>query len=119
MKYQVHESAIVDAGVQIGVGSRVWHFALRWCSNRSGKVSHWGRMSLSITVTIGDNCKIQNNVSVYDNVHLEEEGVFCGPSMVFTNVYNPRSLIEAIKTNTGTSVAGAPLWELIVRLSVG
>ncbi|AFT69988.1 Bacterial transferase hexapeptide-like protein [Alloalcanivorax dieselolei B5] len=44
-------------------------------------------------VTIGDNCKIQNNVSVYDNVHLEE-GVFCGPSMVFTNVYNPRSLIE-------------------------
>jgi UDP-2-acetamido-3-amino-2,3-dideoxy-glucuronate N-acetyltransferase len=54
-------------------------------------------------VTIGDNCKIQNNVSVYDNVHLEE-GVFCGPSMVFTNVYNPRSLIERKSEYRDTSV---------------
>lgn len=94
MKYQVHESAIVDAGVQIGVGSRVWHFAHVCGGAQIGQgVSLGQNVFVGNKVTIGDNCKIQNNVSVYDNVHLEE-GVFCGPSMVFTNVYNPRSLIE-------------------------
>lgn len=94
MNYQVHESAIVDAGAQIGEGSRVWHFVHVCGGAKIGKgVSLGQNVFVGNKVTIGDHCKIQNNVSVYDNVHLEE-GVFCGPSMVFTNVYNPRSLIE-------------------------
>lgn len=94
MSYYQHESAIVDAGAQIGEGSRVWHFVHVCGGAKIGKgVSLGQNVFVGNKVTIGDHCKIQNNVSVYDNVHLEE-GVFCGPSMVFTNVYNPRSLIE-------------------------
>jgi len=94
MNYQIHDSAIVDSGAQIGEGSRVWHFSHVCAGARIGKgVSLGQNVFVGNQVTIGDNCKVQNNVSVYDNVHLEE-GVFCGPSMVFTNVYNPRSLIE-------------------------
>ncbi|MBE0508346.1 MAG: UDP-2-acetamido-3-amino-2,3-dideoxy-D-glucuronate N-acetyltransferase [Marinospirillum sp.] len=94
MSYQVHETAIVDEGAQIGEGSRVWHFVHVCGGAQIGKsVSLGQNVFVGNKVTIGDHCKIQNNVSVYDNVHLEE-GVFCGPSMVFTNVYNPRSLIE-------------------------
>jgi len=94
MDYQVHASAIVDEGAEIGAGSRVWHFVHVCGGARIGKnVSMGQNVFIGNKVTIADNCKIQNNVSVYDNVHLEE-GVFCGPSMVFTNVYNPRSLIE-------------------------
>jgi len=90
----IHDSAIVDEGAQIGEGSRVWHFVHVCGGARVGKnVSMGQNVFIGNKVTIGDNCKIQNSVSVYDNVHLEE-GVFCGPSMVFTNVYNPRSLIE-------------------------
>lgn len=92
--YQIHPSAIVDEGAEIGEGSRVWHFAHVCAGAKIGKgVSLGQNVFVGNKVTIGDKCKIQNNVSVYDNVHLEE-GVFCGPSMVFTNVYNPRSLIE-------------------------
>lgn len=94
MNYQVHTSAIVDDGAQIGDGSRIWHFVHVCAGARIGKgVSLGQNVFVGNKVLIGDNCKIQNNVSVYDNVTLEE-GVFCGPSMVFTNVYNPRSLIE-------------------------
>ena len=94
MSYYQHESAIVDDGAQIGEGSRVWHFVHVCAGAQIGKgVSLGQNVFVGNTVTIGDHCKVQNNVSVYDNVHLEE-GVFCGPSMVFTNVYNPRSLIE-------------------------
>ncbi|WP_432786081.1 UDP-2-acetamido-3-amino-2,3-dideoxy-D-glucuronate N-acetyltransferase [Oligella sp. MSHR50489EDL] len=94
MGYYQHESAIVDDGAQIGEGSRVWHFVHVCGGAKIGKgVSLGQNVFVGNKVTIGDHCKIQNNVSVYDNVHLEE-GVFCGPSMVFTNVYNPRSLIE-------------------------
>lgn len=94
MSFYKHESAIVDAGAEIGEGSRVWHFAHVCSGARIGKgVSLGQNVFVGNKVTIGDKCKIQNNVSVYDNVRLEE-GVFCGPSMVFTNVYNPRSLIE-------------------------
>ena len=92
--YFKHESAIVDDGAQIGADSRVWHFVHVCGGAQIGKgVSLGQNVFVGNRVIIGDSCKIQNNVSVYDNVHLEE-GVFCGPSMVFTNVYNPRSLIE-------------------------
>ena len=94
MNYTVHPSAIVDEGAQIGEGSRVWHFVHVCGGARIGKgVSLGQNVFVGNKVVIGDRCKIQNNVSVYDNVTLEED-VFCGPSMVFTNVYNPRSLIE-------------------------
>lgn len=94
MNYYKHDSAIIDDGAQIGEGSRIWHFAHVCAGATIGKgVSLGQNVFVGNKVTIGDKCKIQNNVSVYDNVHLEE-GVFCGPSMVFTNVYNPRSLIE-------------------------
>lgn len=94
MNYQVHETAIVDEGAELGEGCRVWHFVHVCSGAKIGKgVSLGQNVFVGNKVTIGDHCKIQNNVSVYDNVHLEE-GVFCGPSMVFTNVYNPRSLIE-------------------------
>ncbi|MGL4191285.1 MAG: acyltransferase [Vibrio sp.] len=94
MKYFKHETAIIDDGAQIGDGSRVWHWAHVCAGAQIGQgVSLGQNVFVGNKVTIGDHCKIQNNVSVYDNVHLEE-GVFCGPSMVFTNVYNPRSLIE-------------------------
>ena len=92
--YTVHASAIVDDGAQIGEGSRVWHFVHVCSGARIGKgVSLGQNVFVGNKVIIGDACKVQNNVSIYDNVTLEE-GVFCGPSMVFTNVYNPRSLIE-------------------------
>lgn len=91
---QVHPSAIVDDGAQIGAGSRVWHFTHVCAGARIGRDVSLGQgVFVSNRVVIGDRCKIQNNVSVYDNVTLEE-GVFCGPSMVFTNVYNPRAMIE-------------------------
>jgi UDP-2-acetamido-3-amino-2,3-dideoxy-glucuronate N-acetyltransferase len=94
MAVTIHPSAIVDEGARIGDGSRVWHFVHVCGGARIGKgVSLGQNVFVGNRVVIGDNCKIQNNVSVYDNVTLEE-GVFCGPSMVFTNVYNPRSLIE-------------------------
>ncbi|WP_104490018.1 UDP-2-acetamido-3-amino-2,3-dideoxy-D-glucuronate N-acetyltransferase [Acinetobacter indicus] len=94
MSFYQHESAIVDAGAQIGDGSRVWHFVHICGGAKIGRgVSLGQNVFVGNKVVIGDYCKVQNNVSVYDNVTLEE-GVFCGPSMVFTNVYNPRSLIE-------------------------
>lgn len=94
MSYSKHESAVVDEGAKIGDGSRVWHFVHVCAGAEIGKgVSLGQNVFVGNRVRIGDYCKIQNNVSVYDNVYLEE-GVFCGPSMVFTNVYNPRSLIE-------------------------
>ncbi|MGM7338816.1 UDP-2-acetamido-3-amino-2,3-dideoxy-D-glucuronate N-acetyltransferase [Acinetobacter baumannii] len=94
MSFYQHETAIVDNGAQIGEGSRVWHFVHVCGGAKIGKgVSLGQNVFVGNRVVIGDHCKVQNNVSVYDNVTLEE-GVFCGPSMVFTNVYNPRSLIE-------------------------
>lgn len=94
MSYYVHPSAIVDDGAQIGDGSRLWHFVHVCGGARIGAgVSLGQNVFIGNKVVIGDRCKVQNNVSVYDNVTLED-GVFCGPSMVFTNVYNPRGLIE-------------------------
>jgi UDP-2-acetamido-3-amino-2,3-dideoxy-glucuronate N-acetyltransferase len=89
----VHPSAIVDPGAQIGSGSRVWHFVHVCGGARIGERCSLGQnVFVGNRVVIGDNVKIQNNVSVYDNVTLEDD-VFCGPSMVFTNVYNPRSAV--------------------------
>ncbi|MBC61322.1 MAG: N-acetyltransferase [Zetaproteobacteria bacterium] len=92
--YFKHETAIVDQGSSIGHGSRVWHFVHVCAEAKIGKnVSLGQNVFVGNKVFIGNRVKIQNNVSVYDNVTLEDD-VFCGPSMVFTNVYNPRSAIE-------------------------
>jgi UDP-2-acetamido-3-amino-2,3-dideoxy-glucuronate N-acetyltransferase len=89
----IHPSAIVDAGAQIGAGTRVWHFVHVSAGARIGERCSLGQnVFVGNRVVIGNNVKIQNNVSVYDNVSLEDD-VFCGPSMVFTNVYNPRSAV--------------------------
>ena len=94
MNVQIHPSAIVDEGAVIGEGSRVWHFVHVCGGARIGaRVSLGQNVFVGNRVVIGDDCKIQNNVSVYDNVTLED-GVFCGPSIVFTNVYNPRAEVE-------------------------
>lgn len=94
MSNTVHPTAIIDDGAQIGDGTFVWHWVHVCGGANIGKgVSLGQNVFVGNKVEIGDRCKIQNNVSVYDNVCLEE-GVFCGPSMVFTNVHNPRSLIE-------------------------
>jgi len=89
----IHPTAIVDEGATIGAGSRIWH----WVHICSGAVigercSFGQNVFVGNRVCVGNNVKIQNNVSVYDNVTLEDD-VFCGPSMVFTNVYNPRSAV--------------------------
>jgi UDP-2-acetamido-3-amino-2,3-dideoxy-glucuronate N-acetyltransferase len=90
----VHPSAIVDDGAQIGEGTRVWHWVHVCAGARIGRNCSLGQnVYIGNRVVIGDNVKIQNNVSVYDEVSLEDD-VFCGPSMVFTNVYNPRSAIS-------------------------
>lgn len=91
---KIHTSAIVDEGASIGSGSKIWHFVHVCGGAKIGKnVSLGQNVFVGNKVQIGNDCKIQNNVSIYDNVKLEN-GVFCGPSMVFTNVYNPRALIE-------------------------
>lgn len=93
MNYYQHPTAIIDEGAQIGAGCRIWHFVHVCAGARIGKeVSLGQNVFIGNRVTVGDYCKIQNNVSIYDNVTLED-GVFCGPSMVFTNVLNPRALI--------------------------
>lgn len=93
MNYTKHETAIVDEGAQIGEGTRVWHW-VHVCGKAviGSKCSLGQNVFVGNAVVIGNNVKIQNNVSVYDNVTLEDD-VFCGPSMVFTNVYNPRSAV--------------------------
>ena len=94
MTVSIHPAAIVDEGAQIGDGSRVWHWAHISGGAHIGRDCSFGQnVFVGNKVVIGNNCKIQNNVSVYDNVTLEDD-VFCGPSMVFTNVYNPRSAVS-------------------------
>lgn len=93
MGYTVHPSAIVDEGAQIGDGSRVWHWVHICSGARIGRGCSFGQnVFVGNDVVIGNNVKVQNNVSVYDAVTLEDD-FFCGPSMVFTNVYNPRSAV--------------------------
>lgn len=91
---EIHDSAIVDAGAKIGLGTRIWHFVHVCEGANIGSYCSLGQnVFVGNKAVIGDNVKIQNNVSVYDNVIIEDD-VFCGPSMVFTNVYNPRSFIS-------------------------
>ncbi len=93
MSIDIHPSAIIDKGAQIGDGSRVWHFSHICSGARIGMKCTLGQnVFVGNDVVIGNNVKIQNNVSVYDAVTIEDD-VFCGPSMVFTNVYNPRSAV--------------------------
>lgn len=90
----VHETAIVDQGASIGDETRIWHFCHVSAGAVVGEGCSFGQnVFVGNKVVIGKNVKIQNNVSVYDNVTLEDD-VFCGPSMVFTNVYNPRSHVS-------------------------
>jgi len=90
----VHETAIIDQGANIGEGTRIWHWVHVCGQAEIGKNCSLGQnVFVGNKVKIGNNVKIQNNVSVYDNVAIEDD-VFCGPSMVFTNVYNPRSAIS-------------------------
>jgi UDP-2-acetamido-3-amino-2,3-dideoxy-glucuronate N-acetyltransferase len=93
MSLTIHASAIVDEGAKIGDGSRIWHFTHVCSGAKIGKQCTLGQnVFIGNDVLIGDNVKIQNNVSVYDAVVIEDD-VFCGPSMVFTNVYNPRAAV--------------------------
>lgn len=90
----VHESAYVDDDVELGEGTKIWHFSHIMPRTRIGRnVSVGQNVVAGPDVSVGDNCKIQNNVSLYKGVELEQ-GVFCGPSCVFTNVLNPRAEIE-------------------------
>ena len=93
-EFQAHPTAILDEGARIGAGTRIWHW-VHICGGATigSRCSLGQNVFIGNKVAIGDNVKIQNNVSVYDNVILEDD-VFCGPSMVFTNVYNPRSAIS-------------------------
>ena len=94
LPYFVHESSLVDDEVSIGKGTKIWHFSHILKGSIIGEnVSVGQNVVIGPQVKVGDRCKIQNNVSLYKGVHLEEE-VFCGPSCVFTNVYNPRAFIE-------------------------
>ena len=94
MAVAIHPTAIVDLGAAIGDGTRIWHWVHVCAGARIGSGCSLGQnVFIGNRVIIGNNVKIQNNVSVYDNVTLEDD-VFCGPSMVFTNVYNPRAAVN-------------------------
>lgn len=92
--FKAHPSAVIDEGARIGAGTRVWHFCHIMGSASIGADCNIGQnVYIDADVVIGNRCKLQNNVSVYKYVTLEDE-VFCGPSMVFTNVFNPRAHIR-------------------------
>jgi UDP-2-acetamido-3-amino-2,3-dideoxy-glucuronate N-acetyltransferase len=94
MTYRIHSTAIVDEGAEIGAGSHIWHWVHVSAQASIGKGCSLGQnVYVGNDVKIGNNVKIQNNVSVYDAVTIEDD-VFCGPSMVFTNVYNPRATVS-------------------------
>ncbi|QEG42995.1 acyltransferase [Roseimaritima ulvae] len=91
LQFQVHESSYIDDGVSIGEGTQIWHFCHVLTGSQIGTQCRIGQnVVIGPNVSVGNNCKIQNNVSIYNGVHLEDD-VFCGPSMVFTNINTPRS----------------------------
>jgi len=110
MTYNADSTAIIDEGARIGDGTRIWHWVHVCGGARIGRNCSLGQnVFVANAVTIGDNVRIQNNVSVYDAVTLEDD-VFCGPSMVFTNVINPRSVVARKDEYRPTLVrAGASL----------
>jgi UDP-2-acetamido-3-amino-2,3-dideoxy-glucuronate N-acetyltransferase len=92
--YTKHESAYVDEGAEVGAGTRIWHFSHVMAGARIGRRCSLGQnVNVGGRAVLGDGVKVQNNISIYDDVIIEDE-VFCGPSMVFTNVINPRAFIE-------------------------
>lgn len=94
MPFDAHPTAIVDSGCLVGDGTRVWHWTHICAGARIGERCSFGQnVYVGNDVLIGNNVKVQNNVSIYDSVTLEDD-VFCGPSMVFTNVSNPRSAVS-------------------------
>ena len=94
MGYTIHPTAIVDDGARIGHGTRIWHWVHVCTGATIGESCSLGQnVFVGNRVQMGNNVKVQNNVSIYDDVTLEDD-VFCGPSMVFTNVYNPRSAVS-------------------------
>ena len=94
LMYFADPTAVIDSGSEIGPGTKIWHFSHVMAGSRIGRNCNLGQnVVISPGVRIGDRVKIQNNVSVYTGVELEDD-VFCGPSMVFTNVINPRSHVE-------------------------
>ena len=100
----IHESSYIDENVEIGAGSKIWHFCHICSNSRLGANCTVGQnVCIGPDVTIGNGCKIQNNVSVYKGVVLEDD-VFCGPSMVFTNVYNPRAHVQRMSEARKTLV---------------
>ena len=102
--YFVHETAVVDDGCEVGEGTKIWHYSHVLKGSKIGKKCVIGQNgSIGPNVSIGNGCKIQNNVSVYTGVTLEDD-VFCGPSMVFTNVHNPRSHVTRKDEYRDTSV---------------
>jgi UDP-2-acetamido-3-amino-2,3-dideoxy-glucuronate N-acetyltransferase len=93
-EFFVHHSSFVDEGARVGAGTKIWHFSHILAGTEIGAECNIGQnVVIGPEVTIGRGCKIQNNVSIYQGVTLEDE-VFCGPSMVFTNVWNPRAAIR-------------------------
>ena len=104
MNYQSHDTAIIDSGAKIGKGTRIWHWVHICSQAQIGEDCSLGQnVFVGNQVVIGNQVKIQNNVSVYDKVTIEDD-VFCGPSMVFTNVYNPRSAVSRKDEYRATTV---------------
>jgi UDP-2-acetamido-3-amino-2,3-dideoxy-glucuronate N-acetyltransferase len=100
----IHPTAVIDEGAEIGTGSKIWHFSHVLGGSKIGENCNIGQnVVIGPDVTIGGQCKIQNNVSVFKGVTLED-GVFCGPSMVFTNIYNPRAEIRKMDQVRATLV---------------
>jgi UDP-2-acetamido-3-amino-2,3-dideoxy-glucuronate N-acetyltransferase len=105
MDYFVHETAVIDENCSIGQGTKIWHFSHVMSGSKIGEACNLGQnVVISPKVVLGKNCKVQNNVSIYTGVICADD-VFLGPSMVFTNVINPRSAVnrknEYMETNVG------------------
>jgi UDP-2-acetamido-3-amino-2,3-dideoxy-glucuronate N-acetyltransferase len=104
VKYFVHETAVIDEGCEIGEGTKIWHFSHIMPDCKIGNNCNFGQnVVVSPKVVLGNNVKVQNNVSIYTGVHCEDD-VFLGPSMVFTNIINPRSAISRKDQYTKTWV---------------
>ena len=123
MSYFKHDTAIVDEGAKIGDGSRIWHFAHVSKGASIGRDVVVGQnVFVADGAVVGDRCKVQNNVSIYNGVVLEEE-VFCGPSMVFTNVVNPRAAVvrkeEFRQTRVGRGATLGANCTIVCGVTVG